>query len=87
VIGRFDLRALEAVLAAHPRRPGRRALAAALARDLPLTLSDLRAAFEADRARDQALTAAGYVVLRFTHRQVADTPQDVVAKLTALLVG
>lgn len=134
VLGLFDLRALEAILAAHPRRPGRRALAAALARDLPLTLSDLedrflalcdahalprpvanarvlgfrvdflwparrlvaetdgwrfhrtRAAFEADRARDQALTAAGHVVLRFTHRQVAEAPADVVAKLAALLI-
>ena len=46
-----------------------------------------RAAFEADRARDQALTAAGHVVLRFTHRQIAEAPADVVAKVSALLIG
>lgn len=135
VLDLFDLHAFAALLEAHPRRPGRRALAAALGRDLPLTLSDLedrflalcdahallrpavnarplgfrvdflwpdrkliaetdgwryhrtRAAFEADRARDQTLAAAGYVVLRFTHRQIARTPDDVVAKLSALLIG
>ncbi|WP_445149242.1 type IV toxin-antitoxin system AbiEi family antitoxin domain-containing protein [Baekduia sp. Peel2402] len=44
-----------------------------------------RAAFETDRARDQALAAAGFVVLRFTHRQIASDPTDVSAKLSALL--
>jgi hypothetical protein len=135
VLDLFDLRALEKVLAAHPRRRGRRALAATLERELPLTLSDLedrflalchahalprpavnarplgfrvdflwpdrrlvaetdgwryhrnRASFETDRARDQALTAAGYIVMRFTHRQVAEAPEDVVAKLSARLIG
>lgn len=135
VLGLFDLTALHAVLATHPRRPGRRRLMAALDASLPETLSDLedrflalcarhglpspavnarplgfrvdflwperrvvaetdgwryhrtRAAFETDRARDQALTGAGYVVLRFTHRQIASDPADVVAKLSALLVG
>jgi hypothetical protein len=46
-----------------------------------------RAAFEEDRARDQALSVAGYRVLRFTHRQVVDRPDDVAAKLAALLIG
>jgi very-short-patch-repair endonuclease len=135
VLGLFDLRTFAAVLEAHPRRPGRRALAAALARDLPQTLSDLedrflalcdahalprpavnarplgfrvdflwpqrrlvveadgwryhrtRAAFESDRARDQALAAAGYVVVRFTHRQITEAPADLVAKVSALLIG
>jgi very-short-patch-repair endonuclease len=36
-----------------------------------------RAAFEADRARDQALTLAGYRVLRFTWRQL-DTAADTI---------
>ena len=31
-----------------------------------------REAFEADRTRDAHLTASGYRVLRFTHRQVLD---------------
>lgn len=135
VLGLFDGRALREVLGAHRRHPGRAKLAAALERDLPLTLSDLedrflalcddhalrrpavnarplgfrvdflwparrlvvetdgwqyhrtRAAFEADRARDQALTAAGYIVLRFTHRQLTEAPMDVVAKVSALLIG
>jgi hypothetical protein len=135
VLELFDLRTLEALLGAHPRHPGRKRLAAALERELPLTLSDLedrflalcdahalprpavnarplgfrvdflwpdrrlvveadgwryhrtRAAFEADRARDQVLSAAGYVVLRFTHRQIAEAPADVTAKVSALLIG
>jgi hypothetical protein len=36
-----------------------------------------RAAFERDRARDQALTAAGWTVLRFTYRQVLEEPARV----------
>jgi hypothetical protein len=46
-----------------------------------------RTAFEEDRARDQALTVAGYRVVRFTHRQVVDRPDDIATKLSALLVG
>jgi hypothetical protein len=137
LLGLFDLRALDAVLAAHPRHPGRKRLSvlleAARSADLTLTLSELedrfaalcdahglprpaanarpldfrvdflwpaqrlvvetdgwrfhrtRAAFEADRSRDQALTVAGYRVVRFTHRQVVDHPGDVAAKLSVLL--
>jgi very-short-patch-repair endonuclease/predicted transcriptional regulator of viral defense system len=44
-----------------------------------------RAAFERDRRRDQQLTAAGWRVVRFTWRQVHDTPADVAATLRALL--
>lgn len=122
----FDLGALRAVVAAHPRHPGRRELTALLdetaRRELALTLSELeihfralcdahrlpypavnarplgfrvdflwvdarlavetdgwdthrtRTAFEEDRARDQALAVAGYRTVRFTHRQVVDSP-------------
>jgi hypothetical protein len=136
VLGIYDRDALEAVVAAHPRHPGRKRLAALLdGEELALTLSALedrfralcddhalprpavnarplgfrvdfywpharlvaetdgwrfhrtRAAFEADRARDQALTAAGFRVLRFTHRQVVDGPGDVAEKLATLLIG
>jgi very-short-patch-repair endonuclease len=135
----FDLAALRAVVAAHPRHPGRRTLAALLdeaaRRGLTLTLSELeihfralcdahrlpypavnarplgfrvdflwtdarlvvetdgwdthktRAAFEEDRARDQALAVAGYRTLRFTHRQVVDRTANVAATLSALLSG
>jgi very-short-patch-repair endonuclease len=44
-----------------------------------------RAAFEDDRKRDQALVVAGYRVVRFTYRQVVDTPDDVGAALARLL--
>jgi hypothetical protein len=135
----FDLGALRAVVAAHPRHPGRRALAALLdeaaRRGLTLTLSELevhfrapcdvhhlphpavnarplgfrvdflwpdaklvvetdgwashrtRAAFEEDRARDQALAVAGFRVVRFTHRQIVDDPGGIAATLAALLAA
>ena len=38
-----------------------------------------RLAFESDRARDAALHAAGYAVLRFAWRQIKDDP-DLVAE-------
>jgi very-short-patch-repair endonuclease len=38
--------------------------------------------FEADRARDLELGAAGYEVMRFTWHQVADQPEFVLARLT-----
>lgn len=135
----FDLAALRAAVAAHPRHPGRRTLTGLLdeagRRGLTLTLSELeihfralcdahrlpypavnarplgfrvdflwpnarlvvetdgwdshrtRAAFEQDRARDQALAVAGYRTVRFTHRQVADDPDAVAATLSALIAA
>jgi very-short-patch-repair endonuclease len=44
-----------------------------------------RAAFERDRLRDQALQAAGWRVMRITWRQIADTPEAVVARVAAAL--
>jgi very-short-patch-repair endonuclease len=44
-----------------------------------------RRAFERDRERDQALTRAGYRPLRFTHRQVVESPAAVAATLRAAL--
>ena len=44
-----------------------------------------REAFEGDRRRDQALTAAGRTVLRFTWRQVVHQPHTVVATLLRVL--
>jgi very-short-patch-repair endonuclease len=46
-----------------------------------------RAAFERDRRRDQRLTVAGWRVVRFTWRQIADEPAVVVATLRSLLGG
>jgi len=43
-----------------------------------------RAAFQADRRRDAALTAAGYTVLRFTDRDVTRHPETVICRLRAL---
>lgn len=43
------------------------------------------AAFEADRARDAALTAAGFRVIRITWRQLRDGPDRIAAQLRALL--
>ena len=137
VLGLFDLTALRAVVADHPRHPGRAMLTtlldAAAHTELALTLSDLeerfrglcadhalpqpavnarplgfrvdffwaaerlvvetdgwqthrtRAAFEEDRARDQALALAGLRTVRFTYRQIVDEPEEVALKLRSLL--
>jgi predicted transcriptional regulator of viral defense system len=42
-----------------------------------------RIAFERDRAKDAALVAAGYTVLRFTWRQLRDDPDTVAARVRA----
>jgi very-short-patch-repair endonuclease len=44
-----------------------------------------RQAFESDRAKDAALTAAGYTVVRFTWRQLRYDPQTVAQRLKAIL--
>ena len=44
-----------------------------------------RESFERDRRRQNALVNAGYVVLRFTWRDLKDRPDDVVAEMTAAL--
>jgi very-short-patch-repair endonuclease len=44
-----------------------------------------RAAFESDRARDARLHSLGYRVLRFTWRQIRETPNVVATSLCALL--
>lgn len=44
-----------------------------------------RAAFERDRRKDAALTAAGYRVVRVTWRQIVDEPHALVALLARLL--
>jgi very-short-patch-repair endonuclease len=44
-----------------------------------------RAAFERDRRKDGALTAAGYTVVRVTWRQIKQEPHAVVALLARLL--
>jgi hypothetical protein len=46
-----------------------------------------RAAFERDRARDAALQAAGYRVVRFTYRRLEREPDAVAAELRALLAA
>ena len=43
-----------------------------------------RAAFENDRVRDGILQAAGYRVIRITHRRMEDAPAEVVRLLRAL---
>ena len=40
-----------------------------------------RRAFEADRLRDAELTAAGYRVMRFTHRRLGREPEAVADQL------
>jgi very-short-patch-repair endonuclease len=42
-------------------------------------------AFEVDRERDAELQAAGYVVQRFSYRQVTERPEWVIATLSTLL--
>ena len=42
-----------------------------------------RIAFERDRAKDAALVAAGYIVLRFTKRQIAEDPNTVADRVRA----
>lgn len=44
-----------------------------------------RAAFEADRARDAELQGLGYRVLRFTYRQVVDTPGEVIGRIRKVM--
>jgi very-short-patch-repair endonuclease len=44
-----------------------------------------RAAFEHDRARDTAMQAAGYRVIRLTHRRLQSEPRTVAAELRRLL--
>jgi very-short-patch-repair endonuclease len=44
-----------------------------------------RAAFESDRARDARLQSLGYRVLRFTWRQIRETPDEVATALRAVL--
>jgi very-short-patch-repair endonuclease len=44
-----------------------------------------RVAFESDRARDARLQAAGYRVLRFSHRQVRGSPRLVVSALRRVM--
>jgi hypothetical protein len=44
-----------------------------------------RRAFEADRARDAKLAAQGWLVLRFTWRQLKNQPELVLARLAAVL--
>lgn len=44
-----------------------------------------RRAFENDRRRDARLQLAGYRVLRFTHRQITDSPGEVVGMIRSLL--
>lgn len=44
-----------------------------------------RAAFERDRARDQALVAAGYRVIRVTWRQLEREPLAVLSRIAASL--
>jgi very-short-patch-repair endonuclease len=44
-----------------------------------------RGSFESDRARDAKLVAAGYVVIRFTARQLEECPLVVLTQLAAAL--
>jgi very-short-patch-repair endonuclease len=44
-----------------------------------------RTSFESDRARDRALTLAGYTVVRFTYKDVTETPEAVAHTIRRLL--
>ena len=46
-----------------------------------------RSAFEEDRARDARLNLLGYIVLRFTWRQVEDDPRGIAETVRELLAG
>lgn len=46
-----------------------------------------RHAFEADRRRDTAFTAAGFRVIRVTWRHLTDEPETVVARLAQALIS
>jgi hypothetical protein len=46
-----------------------------------------RAAFERDRARDAGFLAAGFAVLRLTHRRLLEEPEAVAAQLRGLLAA
>jgi Protein of unknown function (DUF559) len=46
-----------------------------------------RHAFKSDRAKDAALTAAGYTVVRFTYRQLRDDPNTVADRIKAILAA
>jgi hypothetical protein len=61
--------------------PGRRLVAETDGRETHAT----RRAFEEDRRRDQLLMLAGWRVVRFTWRQVVETPTDVERTLASLL--
>jgi predicted transcriptional regulator of viral defense system len=45
------------------------------------------AAFERDRARDRALSAAGWRVVRITWRQLSEVPRELAADIGVLLAG
>ena len=45
-----------------------------------------RRAFEADRRRDLDLRNAGWIVVRFSYRQLTDEPERVIAHVARLLV-
>ena len=44
-----------------------------------------KASFDRDRAKDAALEARGYTVLRFTAKQIEDEPLAVIARIAAVL--
>lgn len=44
-------------------------------------------AFERDRKRDRGLQLSGYRVVRFTHRQIEQEPDDVVSAIRRLLAA
>ena len=44
-----------------------------------------KASFDSDRAKDAALEARGFTVLRFTAKQIAEEPVAVIARIAAVL--